>query len=114
MRSRDPCRMSTTDNASLPQTEEGADSASAPESTAAPASDAAEPSSADPLSPAVRRLVRQFDLDVTGIHGTGPSGRIRVSDVMGLLAGRKDTGKRDAPPRAAPPDQETASSEDGE
>ena len=40
------------------------------------------------LSPAVRRLVRQYDLDVTGIHGTGPSGRIRVGDVMALLAGR--------------------------
>jgi len=55
----------------------------------------------DTLSPAVRRLVRQFDLDVTGIHGTGPEGRIRVGDVMGLLTGRTDTGNRDAPPRAA-------------
>ena len=51
------------------------------------------------LSPAVRRLVRQFDLDITGIHGTGPSGRIRVGDVMGLLGGRTDTGNRDAPRR---------------
>jgi hypothetical protein len=54
----------------------------------------------DTLSPAVRRLVRQFDLDITGIHGTGPSGRIRVGDVVGLLGGRTDTGKRDAPARA--------------
>jgi len=68
--------------------------------------------SSDTLSPAVRRLVRQFDLDVTGIHGTGPSGRIRVGDVMGLLAGRKDTGKRDAPARTAP-DDDVAPSEDG-
>src|SRR4051812_1337188 len=30
---------------------------------------------ADALSPAVRRLVRQYDLDITGIHGTGPEGR---------------------------------------
>ena len=57
--------------------------------------------SSDTLSPAVRRLVRQFDLDITGIHGTGPSGRIRVSDVMGLLGGRTDSGKRDVPPRVA-------------
>ena len=55
----------------------------------------------DALSPAVRRLVRQFDLDITGIHGTGPEGRIRVGDVMGLLGGRTDTGNRDAPLRAA-------------
>jgi len=63
----------------------------------------APPDPSDALSPAVRRLVRQFDLDVTGIHGTGPSGRIRVGDVMGLLGGRTDTGKRDAPVRAAEP-----------
>jgi 2-oxoglutarate dehydrogenase E2 component (dihydrolipoamide succinyltransferase) len=56
---------------------------------------------AETLSPAVRRLVRQFDLDITGIHGTGPSGRIRVGDVMSLLNGRMDSGNRDAPARAA-------------
>jgi pyruvate/2-oxoglutarate dehydrogenase complex dihydrolipoamide acyltransferase (E2) component len=68
---------------------------------------------ADPhetLSPAVRRLVRQFDLDVTAIHGTGPSGRITVADVMSLLGGRTDSGKRDAPRRAPPAE---ASSDDG-
>jgi 2-oxoglutarate dehydrogenase E2 component (dihydrolipoamide succinyltransferase) len=59
------------------------------------------PDPSDALSPAVRRLVRQFDLDVTGIHGTGPSGRIRVGDVIGLLDGRKDSGNRDAPVREA-------------
>jgi pyruvate/2-oxoglutarate dehydrogenase complex dihydrolipoamide acyltransferase (E2) component len=45
----------------------------------------------------VRRLVRQFELDITGIHGSGPEGRIRVGDVMGLLGGRRDSGVRDAP-----------------
>jgi pyruvate/2-oxoglutarate dehydrogenase complex dihydrolipoamide acyltransferase (E2) component len=70
---------------------------------------AAEPASqlADTLSPAVRRLVRQFDLDITGIHGTGPSGRIRVGDVMGLLSGRVDSGNRDAPARPAAPDDDS-------
>jgi len=89
-----------------------AETASARADDATPKADASEDSS-DTLSPAVRRLVRQFDLDVTGIHGTGPSGRIRVGDVMGLLAGRKDTGKRDAPTRTAPPDADIAPSEDG-
>ncbi len=60
----------------------------------------------DTLSPAVRRLVRQFDLDVTGIHGTGPSGRIRVGDVMGMLAGRTDSGNRDVAPRAGATDDD--------
>jgi pyruvate/2-oxoglutarate dehydrogenase complex dihydrolipoamide acyltransferase (E2) component len=64
----------------------------------APSEAAADPS--DALSPAVRRLVRQFDLDITGIHGTGPAGRIRVGDVMGLLGGRTDSGNRDAPVHA--------------
>jgi 2-oxoglutarate dehydrogenase E2 component (dihydrolipoamide succinyltransferase) len=59
------------------------------------------------LSPAVRRLVRQFDLDITGIHGTGPSGRIRVGDVMGLLNGRMDSGNRDAPARPAESDADS-------
>jgi 2-oxoglutarate dehydrogenase E2 component (dihydrolipoamide succinyltransferase) len=60
----------------------------------------------DSLSPAVRRLVRQFDLDVTGIHGTGPEGRIRVSDVINLLGGRTDSGNRDAPARSVAPDDD--------
>jgi pyruvate/2-oxoglutarate dehydrogenase complex dihydrolipoamide acyltransferase (E2) component len=59
----------------------------------------AAPSSLEELSPAVRRLVRQFDLDITAIHGTGPAGRIRVGDVMALLGGRTDSGQRDAPAR---------------
>jgi 2-oxoglutarate dehydrogenase E2 component (dihydrolipoamide succinyltransferase) len=82
-----------------PQTgDAAADATNAP---APPAKATADPSEA--LSPAVRRLVRQFDLDVTGIHGTGPSGRIRVGDVIGLLEGRTDSGKRDAPVRASAP-----------
>ncbi len=59
-----------------------------------------EPSPADTLSPAVRRLVRQYDLDITGIHGTGPAGKIRVSDVIGML-GRSDMTPRPAEPRDA-------------
>jgi pyruvate/2-oxoglutarate dehydrogenase complex dihydrolipoamide acyltransferase (E2) component len=79
-------------------TEENAALAAAkPADVGAPSS---EPNPHDALSPSVRRLVRQFDLDITGIHGTGPEGRIRVGDVMGLLDGRTDSGNRDAPTRA--------------
>lgn len=42
----------------------------------------------DMLSPSVRRLVKQYDLDITGIHGSGPAGRIRTADIMAALGGR--------------------------
>jgi pyruvate/2-oxoglutarate dehydrogenase complex dihydrolipoamide acyltransferase (E2) component len=59
--------------------------------------DVAEADADDPLatlSPAVRRLVRQYDLDVTGVQGTGPGGRLRVGDVIGMLGGRTDAATR--------------------
>jgi 2-oxoglutarate dehydrogenase E2 component (dihydrolipoamide succinyltransferase) len=105
-------------------TEEASPLGAAPESVSPQAGDAAAdavapasatdtpPSASDTLSPAVRRLVRQFDLDITGIHGTGPSGRIRVGDVMGLLGGRTDTGKRDAPARPSTPDDDIEPADD--
>ncbi len=40
------------------------------------------------LSPAVRRLIRQYDIDLSVIRGTGADGRIRVSDVMAALGSR--------------------------
>ena len=91
----------------------------ASQSRDAPQPDATERSGGDgpvaqeSLSPAVRRLVRQFDLDITGIHGTGPSGRIRVGDVMGLLGGRTDSGNRDAPARPAAHDEDADVDTDG-
>lgn len=45
----------------------------------------------DALSPSVRRLVKQYDLDVTGVRGSGPEGRLRVGDVMALIGGREGT-----------------------
>ena len=73
-------------------------------SAAADADDDPEPTDPlAPLSPAVRRLVRQYDLDVTGVHGTGPGGRLRVGDVIGMLGGRGETAGRPTEPRAAEP-----------
>jgi len=56
------------------------------------------------LSPAVRRLIRQYDLDITGIHGSGPSGRIRVGDVIAILGGRAapTQGRVDDPGKTIP------------
>lgn len=90
------------------------DPASGPPSAPAepsPAPDDAEPGSFDPadtLSPAVRRLVRQYDLDITGIHGTGPFGKIRVGDVIGMLGGRSDA----AAAHASDPTRGTATAGD--
>jgi 2-oxoglutarate dehydrogenase E2 component (dihydrolipoamide succinyltransferase) len=58
---------------------------------------------ADTLSPAVRRLVRQYDLDITGIHGTGPDGRIRVGDVVGMLGSRAEHAVHGVTPRRSAP-----------
>jgi 2-oxoglutarate dehydrogenase E2 component (dihydrolipoamide succinyltransferase) len=108
----EPLPSNPAPDAVSPQTGDGvADAAAAQNEVTVPPADAA-PDTSDTLSPAVRRLVRQFDLDITGIHGTGPSGRIRVGDVMGLLGGRKDTGKRDAPAREATPENDPAPPED--
>src|SRR5688572_26294303 len=117
-RSRDPCLMSTNEDraplgaapdSASPQNgaapaDETPDTPPATEAAQASSHTAANPH--DSLSPAVRRLVRQFDLDITGIHGTGPEGRIRVGDVMGLLGGRTDAGTRGVPARVAPPDSD--------
>lgn len=40
------------------------------------------------LSPSVRRLVRQFDIDVKSLRGSGPEGRLRASDVMAAVGVR--------------------------
>jgi 2-oxoglutarate dehydrogenase E2 component (dihydrolipoamide succinyltransferase) len=77
--------------ADVPATDPGFDAG--PDVEAEPRELTPQPA-AETLSPAVRRLVRQYDLDITGIHGTGPSGRIRVGDVIGMLGDRTDTGIR--------------------
>ncbi len=46
--------------------------------------------------PSVRRLAREFDLDLTAITGTGPKGRITKDDVLSFLKGPAST------PAAAP------------
>ena len=66
-------------------------------SAAEPPDDGTSLDTAATLSPAVRRLVRQYDLDITGIHGTGPAGKIRVGDVIGMLGGRAEAPGRMEP-----------------
>ncbi len=76
-------------------TDEPADDSVAAETpaaaAAAPSQQASEDQrSAHKLSPAVRRLVEEHDLDATLIQGTGKGGRINKADVMRYLETRTD------------------------
>ena len=52
-----------------------------------------------PLSPAVRRLVAENDIDPAAVKGTGPGGRVTKGDVLLYLEGRPagETQKASAP-----------------
>ena len=114
-------------NAVLAVIEEGADGAeTAPAAKPAPvpeksapapaAKSASAPEPAAPveasvsgdmtLSPAVRRLVDEHNLDPSSITGTGKDGRLTKGDVLGAVAGGAVAGGAVAPdgiPDAAPP-----------
>ncbi len=90
------------------------DDSAAPEKVAeAPAEAEAEPASADgggergaaahKLSPAVRRLLDEHDLDATIIAGSGKDGRITKADVMSYLKSHtvEDVSPGDAEPALA-------------
>jgi 2-oxoglutarate dehydrogenase E2 component (dihydrolipoamide succinyltransferase) len=81
----------------------------APEATAAAAAGTANAvaaqSSDTRLSPAVRRLLEQHDVDPSRIKGSGRDGRLTKSDVMDFIAGKQETTAEPAPasaPVAAP------------
>jgi 2-oxoglutarate dehydrogenase E2 component (dihydrolipoamide succinyltransferase) len=60
-----------------------------------------------PLSPAVRRLVAEHNLDPADVKGTGPGGRLTKGDVLLHLEGRP----AGAPPQAAEPADEAVEPE---
>ncbi len=62
--------------------------AAAPAAQPAPAA-AAKPAADQPLSPSVRRIVTEEGLDVAGVEGTGPHGRLTKGDVLDLAEQRK-------------------------
>ena len=59
--------------------------------TASPETGHREPGEAPPPSPAVRRLLAEHDVDVSGIEGTGQDGRLLKQDVERFLAGREES-----------------------
>ncbi len=58
------------------------------------------------MTPAVRRLVREHDLDISRITGTGSGGRVTRDDVLAFVAG--GDSQPAAPPPAAPVQQAAA------
>ena len=84
--------------------EEGAaGEAAAP--AAAPEPEPAAPAADMPLSPAVRKLIDENDLDPAAIVGTGKDGRLTKGDVLKALEGAAPSAPAPAPapaPQAAP------------
>jgi pyruvate/2-oxoglutarate dehydrogenase complex dihydrolipoamide acyltransferase (E2) component len=60
------------------------------------------------MTPAVRRLVREHDLDVSQIPGTGAGGRVTRDDVLAFVAAREAAGGDSAAPTAPAPAPEPA------
>ena len=71
--------------------------ADVPVQTAAPAE------AAQKLSPAVRRLLDEHDLDATSVSGTGKDGRLTKSDVMDYLKSHSDEDVTPGDPAPALP-----------
>ena len=77
-------------------------SSEAPAAAAAPEPEPGpEPASA-PLSPAVRKLVAEHDLDPGEIEGTGKDGRLTKADVEAYLAARTAAVEQAAAPKPEP------------
>lgn len=81
---------------SSPQATAPAAAQPAPAAQSAPAA-AAKPAADQPLSPSVRRVVTEEGLDVSGVEGTGPHGRLTKGDVLDLAEQRKAKAAQAAP-----------------
>ena len=108
-----PAAAPTPEPAAAPAPVPAAEPAPAPAPVAAPAptvvvASAASAGDAPLLSPVVRRLISENNLDVAKIAGTGPGGRITREDVLALIdaqAGKQAPAAAPAPapaPAAAP------------
>jgi len=83
---------------SAPQATASGATQSAPAAPAARPSPAAPTPAADqPLSPSVRRIATEEGLDVAGVEGTGPHGRLTKGDVLDLAEQRKAKAAQAAP-----------------
>jgi pyruvate/2-oxoglutarate dehydrogenase complex dihydrolipoamide acyltransferase (E2) component len=78
------------------------------EPTLPPATIGADAGDRDTLSPAVRRLLKLYELDASTIIGSGPAGRIRVADVMAVLGARTTESNESATEDEDKPSHATA------
>jgi pyruvate dehydrogenase E2 component (dihydrolipoamide acetyltransferase) len=76
--------------------------AGAPAQAAAPAAPAAAPGERVKASPLARRIAREGGIDLHGVHGTGPGGRIVKADLLGAAAAAAPAAAPVAPAAAAP------------
>lgn len=77
---------------------EKAASAASPASRSTPSDPPMSVGTEEKLSPLVRRLAAENDLDLTGVRGSGAAGRITKADVRRLINERKAAGLEKAPP----------------
>jgi pyruvate/2-oxoglutarate dehydrogenase complex dihydrolipoamide acyltransferase (E2) component len=57
---------------------------------------------APPVTPVVRRMAEEHDLDLSQIEGSGRRGRVTKRDVLAYLRGREQRAPEEAAPEAAP------------
>ncbi len=86
-----------------------AETPAAPAAPAAPSAPAAEDDEQGPLSPLVRKMAREYNIDLLKVKGTGAGGRITKQDVEAYMAAQAAqtysaaTPKAPAAPVAPPP-----------
>jgi len=88
---------------SEPQPSAPAPKASEPAPPAPPAPAAAEAETTGPLSPLVRKMARENNIDLAQVKGTGAGGRITKQDVEQYLSAPKAAPSKPAAPAAPAP-----------
>ncbi len=85
------------------QASEATQSTQAPAATAEGPAEGAGPRSKI-LSPIVRRLAEEHDVDLAQVVGTGTGGRIQKKDVLDFVASRSERPAPEPPPSPTPPE----------
>jgi 2-oxoglutarate dehydrogenase E2 component (dihydrolipoamide succinyltransferase) len=70
-----------------------------------PAAPAQPQEPAGPLSPVVRKMAREYNIDLAQVKGTGAGGRISKTDVEAYMAAQGAKTAQQPAPAAAPPQQ---------
>jgi len=93
--------------AAPPEPEPQAEAVAPPPPPVEAAAEAAEPAEpTGPLSPLVRRMAREYSIDLGKVKGTGAGGRITKQDLEGYIARQQEAPAPPPPPtpaEAAPP-----------